>query len=467
MVVSMGEQAVQTENPETSAAETTPRQKLIRRDLAQRLDAKLAEDVEAAPRAPDAWLERRLRTFERQMGSVEQRQDAVEKNARASAFAAEEAIKAMQATIAALVERVEAAEAKAKAAANELRTALNEATLRIQTVETVAHAALAENHAAGTPMEEPAPAEPPAEEQPVPAATDDTPHPDAALPEPPKSYLTEVRKSVAAATAAAAAAAEEPKPSIAVRLGLSRYFLTGIVMFALFAAGAGVAFSKGVSDGRTDAMSHRAPAVARTAAAFAATPLDRLTVRAQSGDPNAELAVGLRYLDAKAKDPASAFHWITLAAVHGQPVAQYRLALLYTSGVGTAADPSRALQWFEASALQGNRKAMHDLAIAYAEGQGAPKNATEAVRWFSRAAGYGYVDSEFDLAVLYERGDGVPQSLLDAYKWYAVASRQGDAESKSRMEALQTQLSADDLAAAEHAAKAFQPVPYSPAANVL
>jgi localization factor PodJL len=471
----MGEPAADhTDNPETKAADSVPRQKLIRRDLAQRLDAKLAEEVETAPRAPDAWLERRLRTFERQMGSVEQRQDTVEKNARASANAAEETIKAMQATIAGLVERVEAAEAKAKASAVELRTALNEATLRIQTVETVAHAALAESHPAPEPgvaaavVDEPAPALPPSDEPPAPASEGEA-HPDAALPEAPKSYLSEVRKNAAAAAAAAAAAEEPSKPSIAARLGLSRYFVVAIATVMLFAGGASVAFSKGVSDGRAEALGGRSPAVvaAHRVALLAATPLDKLTVRAQAGDPNAELAAGVRYLGGKDKNPAAAFHWITLAAVHGQPVAQYRLALLYTSGVGTAADPARALQWFEASALQGNRKAMHDLAIAYAQGQGAPKNTPEAVRWFSRAAGFGYVDSQFDLAVLYERGDGVPQSLLDAFKWYAVASRQGDAESKARLEALKTQLNSDDLAAAQHAADAFHVVPYSTTANAL
>jgi len=110
---------------------------------------------------------------------------------------------------------------------------------------------------------------------------------------------------------------------------------------------------------------------------------------------------------------------------------------------------------------------MHDLAIAYAEGRGTAKNPAEAARWFSRAAGYGYVDSEFDLAVLYERGEGVPQSLLDAYKWYAVASRQGDSESKARQDALGTQLSADDIAAAQHAAASFKPAPYDLTANAL
>ncbi|MEI9992094.1 MAG: tetratricopeptide repeat protein [Rhizomicrobium sp.] len=455
-------------------SDAPPRQRLVRRgELAQLLDAKLVEDTELkdAPRAPDAWLERRLRVFERQMTAMESRQEQVEKNARAAAAAAEETIKALQATVAELKGRADAAEAKVKTVAAELRASLNEAVLRVETVESVARAALAENHGAEAEVPaavEAAPVETPPEE-PAPSQDEAKPADEPGAPgEAPKSYLTEVRKSVAAATAAAEAeaAAKAEKKSARVRFGLTRYFLGSVIVLTIFAAGAGVAFSKGLSDGRRDAIVHRAAAPARVALAVApATPLDRLTARAEAGDAVAELTVGLRYLGGK--DPAQAFHWITLAAIHGQPVAQYRLALLYANGTGTARDEAHALYWYEASALQGNRKAMHDLAIAYAQGRGTAKNSAEAARWFSRAAGFGYIDSEFDLAVLYERGEGVPQSLLDAYKWYAVAGRQGDAESKTRLEALQTQLSADDLAAARHAAEAFKAAPYDRDANVL
>ena len=214
-------------------------------------------------------------------------------------------------------------------------------------------------------------------------------------------------------------------------------------------------------------MSHvvRSAAAARTVRAE--TPLDQLTARARHGDSAAELEIGLRYLDTAHRNPSEALRWTSLAAVHGQPVAQYMLGTLYANGTGTVADAARALQWYEAAALQGNRKAMHALAVAYAEGLGVSKSPSESVRWFARAAGFGYVDAQFNLAVLYERGLGVPQSLLDAYKWYAVAGRAGDAEAKLRIEALRTQLSSDDLAAAQHAADAFRATPYDVAANVV
>jgi localization factor PodJL len=466
VVVSLPESAAAAEPAAAPESATQSRPRLARRgELAQILELKSSDDAEA-PRAPDAWLERRLRTFERSMSAIEARQADVEKNARAAAAIAEENIKALQATVQALQDRAEAAEAKAKTAGNELRAALNEATLRIQTVEGVAKAALAEAHPAvpaEAAVEVPVVAEQAPEAAPEPEhSADFEPAPDIA----PKSFISEARRSMAAASAAAAIEAEKAKVEEVARKGrrgMTRYLLGGLGILIVFIAAAGMAFSKGVDDGRRDALAHITRVVAPVAVKGSTTPLDRLTARAQTGDVSAELQVALRYRERK--DVAAEFHWMSLAAIHGHPVGQYLLAAMYAAGNGTAADPARALQWYEAAALQGNRKAMHALAVAYAQGEGTSASPAEAARWFSRAAGYGYVDSQFNLAVLYERGMGVPQSLLDAYKWYAVAARQGDPEARSRLDALKTQLAADDLAAATQAASTFKPAPFDVAAN--
>ena len=203
-------------------------------------------------------------------------------------------------------------------------------------------------------------------------------------------------------------------------------------------------------------------------AAAADAPLDRLVQSAESGDANSELAIALRYLNGSvsARDPISGLHWMTRAAKHGSPVAEFMLGYLYEKGGTVAADASLAMRWYEAAALQGNRKAMHNLAVAYAQGLGGKKNLTEALSWFLRAASLGYVDSQFNLAVLYERGDGVQQSLVDAYKWYAIAGAQGDAESMAKTDALRTQLPAQDVAAAQRAARVFRALPFDPQANL-
>jgi localization factor PodJL len=339
-------------------------------------------------------------------------------------------------------------------------------------VESVAQAALVENDATTFEVAPAAPMVPAPEPQEqfvehhVDAKHDDREPADAGE----RSFLDTARASaIAAASVRAESEVVKKKPKT---LSVStRSVLIGILIGAAFVAGAVFAFNQGVRDGRNEALRHTAIQSAPPSpfAASAATPLDKLTQLAESGDANAETEIASRYLDGVGtpRNPAAGFRWMSRAAKQGSVVAQYVLGSLYLKGTGTAADPVLAMHWYEAAALQGNRKAMHDLAIAYAEGLGGVKSPAEAVRWFSRAASLGYVDSQFDLAVLYERGDGVPQSLLDAYKWYAIAGAQGDAESKSRLEALRTQLSADDLAAAQHAADMFRAVHYDQASNTF
>ncbi len=220
------------------------------------------------------------------------------------------------------------------------------------------------------------------------------------------------------------------------------------------------------------AMAPNQPAATRPPAKLgqtAAIPaLDRLTALANAGNARAELVVALKYLDGDGVpvNDTEAFKWLSRSAQAGEPVAQYRLGTMYERGRGTTADQAKAVQWYQAAANQGNRKAMHNLAVAYAEGSGVKKDFAEASRWFARAANLGLSDSQFNLAVLYERGLGVPQSLLNAYKWYAIAAAQGDAESKARLQAIAPQMSADDHAAAQHAADTFRPAPLDPRANV-
>jgi localization factor PodJL len=197
------------------------------------------------------------------------------------------------------------------------------------------------------------------------------------------------------------------------------------------------------------------------------SPIDKLTALANTGDSKGELLLGLKYLDGNgvAVNEAEAARWLARAAQQGEPVAQYRLGTLYERGRGVPADAKQATHWYELAARQGNRKAMHNLAVAFAEGSGEPKDYAQAAQWFAKAAGYGLADSQFNLAVLYERGMGVKQSLVDAYKWYAIAAAQGDTESKARIDALSTQLSPTDRAAAQQAAASFRPQPLNPAAN--
>jgi localization factor PodJL len=199
------------------------------------------------------------------------------------------------------------------------------------------------------------------------------------------------------------------------------------------------------------------------------SPAQRIVALANMGDSRAQLVLGMKYLEGSGTqvNEAEAARWLARAAQQGEPLAQYRLGTLYERGRGVPADAKLATHWYELAAKQGNRKAMHNLAVAFAEGSGESKDDAQAAVWFAHAANLGLADSQFNLAVLYERGMGVKQSLADAYKWYLVAAAQGDAESKSRAEALATQLNDSDRATAQTAAAAFKPQPLVPAANSL
>ncbi len=196
-------------------------------------------------------------------------------------------------------------------------------------------------------------------------------------------------------------------------------------------------------------------------------PLDRLTALADRGDAKAELVVGLKYLkgDGVPASDRDAARWFERAAKAGNAVAQNHLGALYQAGRGVPADTNQAQHWYEAAATQGDRHAMSNLAVLYAGGGGGTKNFAEAARWFQRSAELGYVDAQFNLAVLFERGDGVPQSLLDAYKWYSVAATAGDPVAKTRAEAIATQVSSEELQAAQTEAANFKPRPMNRAAN--
>jgi localization factor PodJL len=207
--------------------------------------------------------------------------------------------------------------------------------------------------------------------------------------------------------------------------------------------------------------------VTQAPAAAVVSAMQKVAALANTGDSRAQLLLGLKYLegDGVAANEAESARWLSRAAQQGEPLAQYRLGTLYERGRGVPASAQQATHWYELAARQGNRKAMHNLAIAFAEGSREPKDEVKAAMWFTRAANLGLADSQFNLAVLYERGMGVKQSLVDAYKWYLIAAAQGDAESKTRAEALSTQIGDADRAAAQQAASGFRPQPLNPSAN--
>jgi TPR repeat protein len=444
-------------------------------------------EIHPLPRV-DAWLERRLRVFEHALAEIEQRlKETEESSARAvslsehgaaALFQRIEAFERHQAeTVQSLTLRLEEAERRQRGVTSEMRAAMNDAATRIEILESSRRAGHEHPNAKHSAEQD---------ERPSPAH-------DLALTEPERSNLAPPEDGyLAAAHRAADAAAKladldgrdaaeesawQAFATTRVRLGRKHYVLAACVAFIAFAVGGFVAFYVGQARGREMVQVSAVAANERQVTAhkrvameqFAATdPRAPLAALARTGSAHAELLLGLSYLRGDrgtSPDQPKAAEWIGRAAKQHEPVAQYWLGTLYEHGDGVSPDSSEAARWYEAAADQGNRKAMHALGVLYAQGLGIQKDYPAAARWFGKAAALGLVNSEFNLGVLYERGLGVPQSLREAYKWYAVAAAQGDDESRARIEALKTQLAAEDIAVAQEAADTFKAQPIAEGAN--
>jgi TPR repeat protein len=229
----------------------------------------------------------------------------------------------------------------------------------------------------------------------------------------------------------------------------------------------------------------------------------QVKARADKGDAEAQLQLGFLYADGTgvAPDPAKAFKWHRKAAEQGLAQAQYQLGLDYANGDGVKANRTEAVHWFRAAAEQGLAQAQLELGLCYQEGRGVGSNEVEALKWFRSASsrGLGYADYEIgncylqgigvakdieegikwikqaadkgvaaaqnSLGLAYEKGDGVPKDYVQAYKWFSLAAAQDDAHAadiRVSLAKVEMFLSKDQIAEAQHLARAFKPTEAAP-----
>jgi TPR repeat protein len=385
--------------------------------------AQPAADLQAGQGAADAWLERRLRVFERALNALEVRAEASARDQARAVAQLEERLMALAAASQAKPAPEQKVEREPQAA-----RLLEEPEARAQAI----------------PQEKPIP---------TPLALDPLPEP---------AVSREEMADVLQAARSKARPVEEPAPP---RTGARmRWMAIGALsLVALFLCASltlGDSARATSSEFQGDGTAYRR---------VAAQGLSRTIAVADSGDARAQAALALAYLRGAgvSDDPSSAARWSAAAAQGGDPMGQYLLGALYGQGEGVKSDPVRAFALFSAAAARGNLKAMHNLAIAYVEGNGTPKNETKAVEWFTRAAERGYVDSAFDMGVMHERGTGVKQDLTQALKWYAIAAKAGDAHAGERVEILRGQLPPAEVQLAVSAAANFTPLASLESANRL
>lgn len=172
-----------------------------------------------------------------------------------------------------------------------------------------------------------------------------------------------------------------------------------------------------------------------------------LDARAKAGDPMAEFRLGILYAVGKGvpRDYGRAASWLRASAESGVADAQYDYGMMCDKGLGVARDAAEAARWYAKAAQQGHAPAALNLGYAYAQGLGVVRNLPQAARWFRRAAEAGQVTAQFNLAYMYERGAGVAKSKIEAYAWYSVAAAKGDREAQQGMARIAARLTPREM----------------------
>ncbi len=143
---------------------------------------------------------------------------------------------------------------------------------------------------------------------------------------------------------------------------------------------------------------------------------------ARIGDPAAQYDVALMYATGvgTGKNVAQAFAWTKAAADKGHTAAQYLLGSAYSGGLGTPKDDQKALFCFIKAHDHGNEKASLKLAKAMATGQPGL-----AFQFALESAEKGLADAQLMVAESYAQGVGTEQDGRLALAWYRRAAEQG------------------------------------------
>ncbi|PLX98391.1 MAG: sel1 repeat family protein [Desulfuromonas sp.] len=112
-------------------------------------------------------------------------------------------------------------------------------------------------------------------------------------------------------------------------------------------------------------------------------------------------------------------------AEQGDPSAQVRLGVAYSTGTGVDADLTKALEWYQKAADQGSPQGQWNLAWLYVKGKGVEESYDKALELFQKAADQGLAAAQYDLGMMHFYGMGVARSRSNALKWFHKSADQG------------------------------------------
>ncbi len=187
------------------------------------------------------------------------------------------------------------------------------------------------------------------------------------------------------------------------------------------------------------------------AAGFAEAPdfaETKKKAEADGGNAQFDLAYTEVLIKNTAKDDAEIVKRYRGLAAEGDASAQILLGQRYWNGEGVSKDYVEAAKWYRKAAEQGNALGQFHLGTMYDRGSGVPRNYAEAVRLYRLAAEQGIIPAQHNLGNLYTNGQGVPKDLVQAHVWYNIAGANGLEFSKTELEKIEHQMTAEQTAEA-------------------
>ena len=176
---------------------------------------------------------------------------------------------------------------------------------------------------------------------------------------------------------------------------------------------------------------------------------------ADGGDAEAQFISGGMYFKGLGtiKDFKKAFKLLHEAAKNGKSTAESEqiLGQAFLLGSGVPKNYQKALHWYQSAAEKGNKEAQNELGFLYFVGNGVEQDAEKGGDFFLKAAYNGLVVAQYNVGIMYYTGRGVKTADLEkSYGWLNIAAANGHQPAKSAREYLESILSREELARAQH-----------------
>lgn len=140
-------------------------------------------------------------------------------------------------------------------------------------------------------------------------------------------------------------------------------------------------------------------------------------------------------------------------AEQGDPEAQLQLGMRYATGDSVIQNDKEAAKWFERAAKQGLAEAQYQYGLVLLQGRGVVQDYQAAFDWIEKPAKRGYAKAQYSLGELYRYGTGTAIDKARAYLWFNLAAAQGVEAAARARDSLVWQLKPEQIVAMQEEAR--------------